>query len=233
MKILAIIPARGGSKRLPHKNILPLGGKPLIAWTIEAALKSIYITDVIVSTDNKEIASISQKYGAKVPFIRPSDISNDVATSIDVVKHAVNYQKECFCKEYDTIILLQPTSPLRRVEDIDSAIEEMMKRNADSIISMCECEHPPVWSNILPNDFSLTNFDQVEYLNVRSQDIPTFYRYNGAIYLSNINRLVRENQFNFDTKSFAYIMPQDRSIDIDSLLDFRFAEVLIKYENER
>lgn len=227
MKILAIIPARGGSKRLPRKNILDLGGKPLIAWTIEAALKSSFITDVIVSTDDLEIAAVSEKYGAEVPFLRPLDLSNDTASSIDVVKHSISYMKEFKGKEYDFILLLQPTSPLRSINDIDYAVEEMIEKKADSIISMCECEHPPVWSNTLPDDLSIVNFDRKEYLNVRSQDIPIYYRYNGAIYISRVKRLIDESSFYFNTNSFAYIMPQERSIDIDSQLDFKIAELLI------
>lgn len=231
MKILAIIPARGGSKRLPRKNIISLEGKPLIAWTIEETKKSKYITDIIVSTDDEEIAEISKKYNIPVPFIRPDYLSNDKATSYDVVVHAIDFLRLHKNKLYDYIILLQPTSPLRTVEDIDGAIEMLISRRADSIISMCECEHPPIWSNTLPNDLSIVNFDKKEYKNLRSQDIPQYYRYNGAIYLTKITKLIEEKDFIFDSNSYAYIMPQNRSIDIDNKLDFLFCKTIIKNKN--
>lgn len=228
MKILAIIPARGGSKRLPRKNILLLDGKPLIAWTIEAAKQSRYITEVIVSTDDEEIANISIEYGAKIPFKRPSALSDDTATSIDVVKHSIQFMKEIHHDEYDYVMLLQPTSPLRTFEDINGAVEMMISREADSIISMCECEHPPIWSNTLPEDLSIEDFDRKEFKNVRSQDIPKYYRYNGAIYLSSVNRLLQEESFSFYSNSYAYLMLQKKSIDIDSSLDFLLSEILLK-----
>lgn len=228
MKILAIIPARGGSKRLPGKNIKKLNGKPLIAWTIEAALKSKYISDVIVSTDDIEIANVSEEYGADVPFMRPQELSSDKATSIAVVEHAINFSKVNLSKEYDFILLLQPTSPLRISKDIDNAIELLVRKKADSIVSMCECEHSPLWSNTLPEDHNINDFDKEEIKNQRSQDLPTYYRYNGAIYLSRVNRLLKDKDFSFRSKSYAYIMPMNRSVDIDNELDFLQAEILMK-----
>jgi len=228
MKILAIIPARGGSKRLPRKNILPLAGKPLIAWTIDEAKKSIFITDIVVSTDDIEIADISKMHGAKVPFLRPDILSNDTATSVDVVKHCIDFCDRELGKKYDFVLLLQPTSPLRTVEDIDGSVELLVKKNADSVISMCMCEHSPIWTNTLPSDNNINNFDRVDFKNIRSQDLPTYYRYNGAVYLTNIKRLLDENVFSFSTNSFAYIMPTERSVDIDSEIDFRLAKVIIE-----
>ena len=227
MRILTIIPARGGSKRLPQKNLLTLANKPLIAWTIEAAKQSKYISDIVVSTDDEFIAEVSKNYGASVPFIRPHKLSSDTATTIDVVKHCIHFYKVEMAKEYDFILLLQPTSPLRTVEDIDGAIKLLIDKKADSVISICECEHPPLWSNILPEDKNLDNFDRKELKNIRSQDLPVYYRYNGAIYLTNIERLFEDDSFSFDSNSFAYIMPQNKSVDIDSELDFKFAEFLL------
>jgi CMP-N-acetylneuraminic acid synthetase len=228
MNFLAVIPARGGSKRLPKKNILSLCGKPLIAWTIEAAKKSKYITDIIVSTDDKEIAEISKMYGITTPFMRPPYLSNDTSTSIDVVKHAISFYKENLGKEFDYVLLLQPTSPLRTSEDIDAAIQLLMEKKADSIISMSKCEHSPLWTNILPLDNNINNFIREDIQNVRSQDLSTYYRYNGAIYLSKVVRLIKENLFSFKTNSYAYIMPQDRSVDIDSHIEFKLAEIFIE-----
>lgn len=227
LNILAIIPARGGSKRLPGKNILLLKNKPLIAWTIEAALNSKYKLDVIVSTDDQAISDIAKQFGAEVPFIRPEEISDDNSTSIDVVKHTLSFLKEKDNRKYDFIILLQPTSPLRNNVDIDLAIDLLIDKEADSIISMCECEHSPLWTNTLPSDNSLDNFQREELLNKRAQDLPIYYRFNGAIYISKVDRLFKEKRFFFNTKSYSYIMPSVRSIDIDNVIDFKLAEAIM------
>ncbi|PKQ68848.1 CMP-N-acetlyneuraminic acid synthetase [Labilibaculum manganireducens] len=225
-RILAIIPARGGSKRLPGKNIMNLAGKPLIAWTIEAAKQSKYITDIVVSTDDDEIAKISKEYGAEVPFVRPDYLSNDTATSVDVVKHSIDFYKQ-MGKEYSYIMLLQPTSPLRTVEDINGAVELLLEKKADSVISMCECKHSPLWTNILPEDNSINNFERDELKNVRSQDLPTYYQYNGAIYITQVDRLLEEKMFSFNTNSYAYLMSNERSIDIDTNIDKMIAEIIL------
>jgi N-acylneuraminate cytidylyltransferase len=230
--IIAIIPARGGSKRLPHKNKKELAGKPLIAWTIEEALKSEFISKVVVSTDDIEISEISKKYGAEVPFIRPDHLSSDEASSVDVVKHVIDYYKATSERFFDYILLLQPTSPCRDVADIDGAIEMMVEIEADCIISVCEAEHSPLWSNTLPEDLSLKDFEKEELKDLRSQDLPKFYRLNGAIYLVNTNRFLLEDSFSIQHNSFAYIMAQDKSIDIDTEIDFLIAE-LIKNKNKQ
>jgi CMP-N,N'-diacetyllegionaminic acid synthase len=141
---LAIIPARGGSKRLPRKNILNLAGKPLIAWSIEAGLNSEYIDKVIVTSDDDEILEISRKFGADI-IKRPDELANDTATTFDAIKHTIDN-----CEKYDYIVLLQPTSPLRNEKYIDDAIELLESKKADAIISVCEMDHSPLWSNILP-----------------------------------------------------------------------------------
>ncbi|MCT4616238.1 MAG: acylneuraminate cytidylyltransferase family protein [Marinifilaceae bacterium] len=233
MKILAIIPARGGSKRLKNKNILNLLSKPLIAWSIEVAKKSKYITEVVVSTDSPEIAEASKKFGAKVPFMRPDYLSSDTATSYDAVEHCIHYYKEELGKEYDYVLLLQPTSPLRTTEDIDNAIELVLEKKADSVVSMCECEHSPLWANTLPEDHSINDFDKKEYKDLRSQDLPIHYRYNGAIYLSKTSRLLKEKTFNFSSNSYAYIMNQENSVDIDTKLDFMIAETIMNRRYEQ
>ena len=168
-EVLAIIPARGGSKRLPGKNIKDLNGKPLIAWTIDAALRSKYIDKSVVSTDDEIIAEISQKYGAEVPFIRPKELATDTASSIDVILHAINFYKTKG-EPFEYVILLQPTSPLRTTEDIDHAFE-MLNEETKAIVSVCETEHPPLWSNTLPKDLSMKDFLAKEILNKRSQDL--------------------------------------------------------------
>lgn len=221
-KILAVITARGGSKRLPNKNILELAGKPLIAWTIDEARKSKYIDKLVISTDSEKIATVSKKYGAEVPFIRPANLSNDNAESVSVLKHAIGFYKE----EFDYIMLLQPTSPLRTVIDIDSAIE-MLNDETKAVVSVCKTDHSPLWSNTLPQDFSMKDFIREEVKNKRSQDMPTYYRLNGAVYISEVRYFYKNNSFiGVDTK--ALVMKKDSSIDIDEGLDLIMAEVLAK-----
>jgi len=223
---LAIIPARGGSKRLPRKNILPLVGTPLIAWTIEAAKASKYCSTVCVSTDDKEITDISLKFGAEVPFVRPLTLSSDTATSVDVVLHALDYY-ESIGRKFDFVVLLQPTSPLRTVDDIDNSIKVLLANNALSVTSVCETEHSPLWSNTLPANLSMNEFVSKKYKNIRSQDLPKYYRLNGAIYITSVEYIEKEKCLISDVHSFAFIMSQDHSVDIDTELDFLIAEKLV------
>jgi CMP-N-acetylneuraminic acid synthetase len=226
-KILAIIPARGGSKRLPRKNILNLAGSPLIFWTIKSALGSKYIDRVIVSTNDNEIAAISKKYGADVPFIRPNNLATDESTSIDVVLHSVDYFKK-IGKQYDYIILLQPTSPLRTNKNIDDSIELLQDSNSDAVISVCKAEHSPLWCNKIAKDGNISNFIDKSILNKRSQDIDEYYRLNGAIYLCSVERLQKEKTFFLKDNCVAYKMKQEQSIDIDSEIDFLLAKYYFK-----
>ena len=227
-KILAIIPARGGSKRLPRKNILKLNGKPLIEWTIDAGLNSKYIDDLVVSTDDKEIADVSKKAGALVPFLRPDYLSNDEAKSIDVIIHAILYLKEELKKNYDYVVLLQATSPLRDNVDVDNAIKYFFEKKADAVISVCEMEHSPLWSNVLPKDNSMINFLDEKILNKRSQDLETFYRINGAMYICSCSRFINEKRLFLKDNIFAYVMNKEKSIDIDDEFDFKFAEFILR-----
>lgn len=226
--ILGLIPARGGSKGLPRKNVKSLLGKPLIAWTIEQALASKYLDRVVISTDDKEIAEISKKYGAEVPFMRPKELAEDNAKGIDVVLHVIDWLKENNKKKhYDLIMLLQPTSPLRKSEDIDKAIELLFLKEAKAIVSVCEVDHHPLWSNTLPEDGCMKDFIKQESMNKNRQELPVFYRLNGAIYLAYCNYIKERKSF-FGEKTFTYIMPRERSIDIDDEIDFELAEILIK-----
>ena len=232
-RILAVIPARGGSKRLKNKNLLFLSHKPLIAWTMQAAQESLYIDEIIVSTDSKEIAKEANRFGLQTPFVRPSELSGDEARSIDVVRHAIQWLKEHEGKSFDYVVLLQPTSPLRNAKHIDSALLQLHNQSADAVVSVCENEHSPLWSNVLPENQSLENFLKPEYINSRSQDLAQFYRLNGAIYICDVSRLLKEDTFFIKDKIYAYIMEQMDSVDIDTLLDFLVAETILKYkENE-
>ncbi|MCT7466008.1 acylneuraminate cytidylyltransferase family protein [Aliarcobacter cryaerophilus] len=221
-RFLAIIPARGGSKRLPQKNILDLCGKPLISWSIEAALKSKYISKVVVSSDDEDILNISSNFGADI-IKRPYELANDTATTFDAVKHTIdNFEN------YDYIVLLQPTSPLRNEKHIDEAIELLEEKQADAIVSVCEMDHSPLWSNTLPKDGNMNNFLRDEVLNKRSQDLEKYYRVNGAVYICKTDKLLENKSFFLKDNIFAYIMDRKSSIDIDEEIDFLFAQRVIE-----
>lgn len=221
---LAIIPARAGSKRLPGKNMLSLQGKPLIAWTVEAARAAAVFDRIIVSTDSPELARVARDHGAETPFLRPDELASDTASSADVVLHALkslgDYQPEHFC-------LLQPTSPLRRAEHVRAAWQLLLDRQAANVVSVCECEHSPLWTNQLPPSGSLGGFMRPEHRGLRSQDLPAFYRINGAIYWLQTESFLTQRAFLLEQDSYAYVMSRDDSIDIDTRLDFDFCSFLL------
>jgi CMP-N,N'-diacetyllegionaminic acid synthase len=218
---LAIIPARGGSKRLLKKNVLDLCGKPLIAWSIEAGLNSKYIDKVVVTSDDDQILGISKQFGAET-IKRPDELASDTATTFDAIKHTIDN-----LEKYDYIVLLQPTSPLRDEKHIDEAIELLEAKKADAIVSVCEMDHSPLWSNTLPQDGKMNNFLRDEVLNKRSQDLEKYYRLNGAIYICKTDKLFENKGFFLKENIFAYVMDRKSSIDIDEEIDFKMAEVLI------
>ena len=221
--ILAIILARGGSKRLPGKNILDLAGKPLIAWSIEAGLNSKYIDKVVVSSDSDQILNISKKYGTKI-VKRPSALASDTAASFDAIKHTIDIRDE----KFDFVILLQPTSPLRNNGHIDEALELLIKKNADAIISVTETDHSPLWADTLPKDRSMVNFLKNGVLNKRSQDLVKHYRINGAIYICKTEKLLEEKSFFLKGNIYAYQMDRESSVDIDEKIDFQLANLIIE-----
>lgn len=230
-KVLAIIPARGGSKGLPGKNIKELCGKPLIAWSIEQAKSCSDIDRMVVSTDDKGIADVARKYGAEVPFMRPAELANDTASTTDVIFHAINWLKEHQDFQSEYILLLQPTSPLRIAEDIEGAIRMLKDKDAQAVVSVCETDHHPWWSSTLPENSSMKDFLRPEILNKCRQDLPVFYQLNGAIYLADTDYLHECNGF-FGPDTFAYKMPESRSVDIDSDLDFKLAGLLMEEQNK-
>lgn len=203
-------------------------GKPLIGWTLEAANKSKYIDHILVSTDSLDVKKIAEEYDADVPFIRPTELATDTADTISVIKHALSF----FNDKFDIIILLQPTSPLRTVKHIDTAIE-MLDSKIDAVVSVCELEHSPLWSNILPDSLYMTNFIKEEVKNLRSQDLPNYYRLNGSIYIARIKYFKEVNNF-IANKTKAYIMSQSDSVDIDNEFDWQLAEfILSKKSNNK
>jgi N-acylneuraminate cytidylyltransferase/CMP-N,N'-diacetyllegionaminic acid synthase len=228
--VLAIIPARGGSKSLPGKNIKELYGKPLIAWSIEVAMACTSIDRVIVSTDYKNISEVAKKYGAEVPFIRPHELASDTASTIEVIFHTIDWLKKHQDYQAGYILLLQPTSPLRTSKDIKCAIQTLKDKKARSVVSVCEADHP-LWSNILPEDNNMKDFIRPQILNKRRQDLPRFYRPNGSLYLAETAYLRGCNGF-LGQDTFAYEMPKERSIDIDTDIDFKLACLLMEEQNK-
>jgi len=227
--ILSLIPARGGSKGLPRKNIKPLLGKPLITWTIEEALASKYLDRVIVSTDDAEIAEISQKYGAEVPFIRPEELSTDEAKTMDVVIHALRFFRE---NEYspDVVVLLQPTSPLRTHLDIDNSLELFFKGECRTLVSVYEASNS-LFRSFEIKDGYLKPFLGETFLNKSRQELPKLFIPNGAIYIAYRDSLERDMSF-YTKDTYPYIMPVERSIDIDTELDFIIAETILKTKGQ-
>ncbi|WP_425918246.1 cytidylyltransferase domain-containing protein [Acinetobacter sp. TSRC1-2] len=225
--VTALIPARGGSKRLPRKNVKSLAGKPLIAWSIETAKASKYIDNIIVSTDDIEIKEISKNFGAEVPFIRPDYLSHDTATSFDVIKHAIEFLN--IAKPNHLIVLLQPTSPLRTIDELNQALEFFLEKAAQGVVSVSETEHSPLWSNTLPENLSMSDFTRPEVQGRRSQDLPKFYRLNGSIYIYKTEELLVKNQIFYDENVYGFETPQKTAIDIDTEVDFLIAEAIIQY----
>lgn len=226
--IIVIIPARGGSKGLPRKNIRLLAGKPLIAWTIEQAKNSKASYNVVVSTEDKEIGEIARNYGAVV-IERPKDLAKDDTPTIDAIFHVLEVLK---AKNYnpDIIILLQPTSPLRNAEDIDNAVKLFLNRSCESVVSACEVDTSPYWSFKIEDGYLKHIFEE-KYLTMRRQELPQVYAPNGAIYISTPENLQKYKSF-YCVKTIPYIMPPRRSVDIDEEIDFKFAEFLLRKQYE-
>ena len=225
MKTIAIIPARCGSKGIKDKNIKDLCGKPLIAYSIEAAKKSECFDEVMVSTDSELYAEIARNYGASVPFLRSERTASDTASSWDMVEEVLlKYEKKG--KTFNAFCLLQPTSPLRTVSDIKEAVALFKERASFAVVSVCEAEHSPLWCGHLPDDNEFVGFLTPENMKQR-QSGRRFYRLNGAIYIVNIERF-RKDKFLYQKGSYAYIMDQTRSVDIDTEVDFMLAELLMQ-----
>jgi len=228
-KLLALITARSGSKRLPRKNILDLAGKPLIAWSIEAGLQSKYVDRVIVSTDDEEIARTCREYGADVPFMRPLELAHDSTPSIAVVTHALRSLEDTG-ETYKYLLLLQPTSPLRNSGHIDEAVEFLLEKKADSVVGVTEVEHPIELTNIIPENCSMDDFLSSAVEGKRSQDFPLRYRINGAIYLTKAKRTLDENSLLFRSNTFAFKMKRNASVDIDTIEDMNYAKYLAEQD---
>lgn len=227
MRFVAVIPARGGSKGIPRKNVLDLGGRPLIAWTIDAALSSAVFDRILVSTDDHEIADVGRRYGAEVPFLRPAELATDEASSLSVVRHAVDWYVNTQRGQAVAVMLLQPTSPFRTSSDIRAAVclaSSAMETDPLNVVSVKQCTHDPRWSFWISEPNTLQPLFATGR-SPRRQDAGQIYQPNGAIYVSSTSRILGGGSW-YDDPVKAYVMPEDRSIDIDSLWDFEVARLL-------
>jgi CMP-N,N'-diacetyllegionaminic acid synthase len=222
--MLAIIPARGGSKGLPRKNSRNLNGLPLIAYSIIAAQNSNLVSRIIVSTDDEEIAMIALKYGAEVPFFRPSHLASDTALSLDVYEYTIERLASEENIKIEEFIVLQPTSPLRESEDINKSIELFREKKAFSVVSFCQEHHPISWHKFIEEEGRVTSIFEDKLQN-RQEFKPTFFP-NGAIFVLRTEVFKTRKYYTEDT--YAYIMDRRKSVDIDTLEDFEYAEFLLK-----
>lgn len=220
---MAVIPARGGSKAIPDKNIRDLAGKPLIAWSIEEVHKSKYIDRLVVSSDSQTIIDIAQKYGCEVPFKRPSQLAQDDVPGVVPLLHTI----ETLPDKYNYAVLLQCTSPFRTVDDIDGAVALCIDKGVSSCISVCESKHNPHRILTISDDGSIMASVESDKLFLPRQKLPKVYEINGAVYVISAEAVTMTRRLlNVDT--IAYIMSKDRSLDIDDVMDFHLAETIIK-----
>ncbi|MBQ9480390.1 MAG: acylneuraminate cytidylyltransferase family protein [Selenomonadaceae bacterium] len=221
-KILAIVPARGGSKGVPRKNIREFCGKPLIAWTLEQAAHSKYIDTCVVSTEDAEIKAVAEKFGGLVPFMRPAELARDESPSVDAIIHAMNMMPG-----YDVIVVLQVTSPLRTSADIDGAIEYCFEKGAQSCISLTEAATNPYWTFVLDDSGQIKRLLKIPYeQSYRRQVLPKVYQPNGAVYIATAELINRTRGLS-DEGTIGYLMPAERSWDIDTPQDFEIAQFLM------
>jgi CMP-N,N'-diacetyllegionaminic acid synthase len=225
--MLAIIPARGSSKGLVGKNIKLLLGKPLIAYTIEAAQQSKSIDKIVLSTDSPQIAEVARKYDIEIPFMRPEELAADASLAIETYLYTVERLNSEFKYNINEFIVLQPTSPLRTFKDIDCAINVYFEKEADSVISVCEAPYPPYWAKKISAAGGLLNYFDSEVSNINRQDIVKAFIPNGAIYIFKLSLLKKHHSY-YSTRTFPYVMPRERSIDIDDLFDFEITEYLLR-----
>ena len=225
-KIMAIVPARGGSKSIPKKNLALLAGNPLIAYTIKTAINSKMFDSIIVSTDSKEIAKVSMSFGAQVPFIRPKHLATDQTPGVDPIIHAITWMKEN--KNYcpDCIMCLQPTSPLRNEKDIIKSIKILTEKSANSVVSVTTIKHHPFWMKKIDKQGYMHDFVTQEQPIHRRQDLPSLYALNGAIYATKTNLFLEVKSW-FPQSTYAYIMPPERSVDIDTPWDLQLAGLVL------
>ncbi len=259
-RVLAYIPARSGSKSIIDKNIVEVAGKPLIAHTIEAAKKSKYVDKVIVSTDSEKYAAIAQEYGAEAPFLRPAELATDTSPEMDATMHLMQWIEEHAVDSansavdsvvgsaadsaagydshaaeaygtFDIIVRLQTTSPLRTAEDIDGALELFTAKDADAVVSVFECPVTPLWMNTLPDDLCMKNFIPESIRRKNRQELPTYYQLNGVVFAAKWEMLKKTRSW-YNEKTYAFIMPKERSVDVDDWADLEFARFLFEKKSK-
>ncbi len=230
MRNIAIIPARSGSKSLPNKNIIELKGKPLMHYTIKAALDSGYFQEVMVSTDSENYADIARKCGANVPFLRSEKMSGDSVGSWDTVREVLSNYRQ-MGKTYDYVALLQPTSPLRDADDIKQVFKRLCETGSHNAVTVTEVDHPVQWCFRLSETGLVDEMAVSPYNNMRRQDLETYYRENGAVYVVDAKRIVDSDYNFYGDKCIGCIMPREKSIDIDTKIDLLIAELEMKSED--
>lgn len=222
-KILGLVPARGGSKGIPRKNVRPIAGRPLIAWTIGAALGAERLSRVVVSSEDEEILAVARAWGADAPFVRPAELARDETPGIAPALHAL----DALAESYEWLVLLQPTSPLRTSGDIDAAIALCLEGEADACIGVTESAESPWWMFARSPSGELTPFGGREKIAPRRQELPRLYSVNGAIYVARVEALRRKRSF-FMPGALGYVMARDHAVDIDDELDFALAQLLLE-----
>ena len=226
MKTVAIVPARGGSKGVPRKNLVKVAGRPLLAWTVEAAVEAKLIDRVILTTDSEEIAAIGRHFGAETPFMRPLEMAGDATPMIDSILHAVGWLDLSGYK-FDCVMCLQPTSPLRTTEDIDAACRMMALGDDDGVVSVCEASNHPLWVKRVTCESALTDYIEQEDQTTRRQDLPKALALNGAIFLAKRSVLETHRTW-YTSRTRPYLMPPERSLDIDTPWDMRLADLILR-----
>jgi CMP-N-acetylneuraminic acid synthetase len=226
-KVLAVIPARGGSKGIKNKNIIDLGGgKPLIAYTIEAARNTSYVDNVVVSTDSEQIAQVAREYGASVPFLRPAELAKDTSKTIDAVMHVIEEMKKRGQK-YDILLLLQCTSPLRTADDIKGALEKFERNHEISLVAVSKVTDHPILIRKIIDDVSMERLLPINS-TVRRQDMPEYYRVNGSIYINRVDELTLDTSLADNLQP--YVIAENHAVDIDSFPDLELVKYYLKQQ---
>lgn len=230
-RVLVYIPARSGSKSIIDKNIVDVCGKPLIAYTIEAAKQSRYVDKVIVSTDSPRYAEIVKKYGAEAPFLRPKELAADTSVEMDSCQHMMQWVEQNWNEKYDIVIKLEPTSVLRIGEDVDKAVEKLVEKNADTVVTVTEAFTHPFWMNVLPDDHSMKNFIAPDVAKKNRQQLPKYYQLDGLVYVARWD-FMKKNKTWFAENAYATITPNNRAVDVDGPTQLEVVRTLVKQRLE-